>query len=365
MKKKWKLIFGIILAVAVVAIVIAQYSRGIDAETLEISPRTFVKAFEEEGIVVSQGERRVHAAYGGKILSLPVAEGQAVEVGELLISFDESELTFQIAQLEAQVKSLTAQYKLEKSQVSLEDLRKLYEAGAISSKEYEDAANRVNSEYYPGQIEALQAQLGLLRYQSGESKITAPAAGTVANLEVKPGMVAQPGQYLLTILPEGDYGAEVYVLTEDAAVLWSGMQVELIQDNKELDIIFPGEVEKIAPAAVEKTSALGLVEQRLKVSIQPQIPAGLTLRPGYALNVRFTIQERENALIVPKTALFPYESGDALWVAIDGKARIRAVKTGLENDREVIIEEGLTAGEKIILNPQLEGLKENAKVNSI
>lgn len=365
MKKKWKLIVGLFVACIVVLSIVFQYTRGIDAKTMEMAPRTFAKAFEEEGIVVAAAEYKVHAAYGGKILSLPAAEGQAVEAGELLVSFDESELNFQTAQLEAQIKSLTAQYELEKSQVSLEDLRKLYEAGAISRKEYEDAANRVNSEYYPGQIEALKAQLELLRYQAGESKITAPAAGTVANLEVKPGMVAQPGQYLLTLLPEGDYGVEVYVLTEDAAVISSGMQVELIQNNKEQDIVFPGEVEKIAPAAVEKTSALGLIEQRLKITVSPQIPAGLTLKPGYALDVSFTTQTRENALIVPKTALFPYASGDALWALADGKAVIRPVRTGVENDREVIIEEGLAAGEKIILNPQLEGLKEGVKVNSI
>lgn len=68
-------------------------------------------------------------------------------------------------------------------------------------------------------------------------------------------------------------------------------------------------------------------------------------------------------MIVPRTALFPYNSGDAVWVVRDGRARVQPVKTGFNNNRDVVIIEGLNEGDMVILNPQLEGLREGKKIN--
>lgn len=362
MKKKWKLILGLLIAIAAAVTVMLQYSQGIKASIMEIEPRTFSKAFEEEGLVISNEESNIYATYGGKIEDLPVKEGQSVKKGDLLVSFDVSEASFQISQLQAQIKSIKAQYELEKSKISLEKIEALYQAGAISQKEYEDAQNTVNSQYYPGQIEAVTAQINLLQYRINESKIYAPNEGIVSNLDLKQGMIVAAGSEIMTVLQKSDYKVEVYVLTEDAASILAGMKVELIQNNKEQDIVFAGDVEEIAPAAIEKTSALGLTEQRIKIVIKAETPQELVLRPGYALDVRFTTQKRDNCIIVPKTALFPYEGSDALWIVEDGLAKVQQVTTGLENDREIIIEQGLNTGDKVILSPQLEGLKEDAKI---
>ena len=66
-----------------------------------------------------------------------------------------------------------------------------------------------------------------------------------------------------------------------------------------------------------------------------------------------------------KRLLFPYGEGDALWVVRNGKAEVQAVETGFENDREVVITEGLQEGDLVVLNPQLEGLKEGKKITGI
>ncbi|PKM86235.1 MAG: hypothetical protein CVU87_12790 [Firmicutes bacterium HGW-Firmicutes-12] len=365
MKKKWKLILGLLIIVAIVAIVLQQYSQGIEAKTLEIQPRTFSKAFKEEGKVISNDEYKIYTANGGKVVELPISEGQLVEKGKLLLAFDNSELYFQLQQLQAQLKSIIAQYELEKSQISLDKMKELYEAGAISLKEYEDAWNTVNSQYYPGQIDALNAQIDMLQYKIEQSQVIAPIEGIVSGLDLKKGMIAMAGEHLMTIIQKNDYGVEVYVLTEDVANISSGMKVDLIQDNKGEDLIFAGEVEQIASSAIEKTSALGLIEQRIKVTIKLDEPQNSLLRPGYALDIQFTTETKEDCFIVPKTALFPYQESDALWVVREDKAEVQKVITSLENDREVVITQGLNAGDQVILNPQLEGLTEGIKINNI
>jgi len=365
MKTKAKLVVGLVL---VLAAVIGYFTFGpqqsLEAELLQVQPGTITQTFTEEGRVVAEQETPIFTVTGGKIIELPVENGQNVQKGDLLLSFDTTELNLQLQQIQGQLKSIQGQRDLELSQIDLDKMRQLYEIGAISQKEYETAVNTVNSSVYTGQIEALQAQIDTLQYKINDSIIYAPANGTVAQLQVKEGMYIPPGTPLMTVFQNDHYLVEVDVLTEDAVDIQPGMKVQLIQDNQKEDITFVGQVKKVAPMAEEKMSSLGLTEQRLKVTIDPAIPAGLHLKPGFALDVEFTLNEQKNVLVVPKTALFPYEDGEALWVVEKNIAQIRPVKTGFENKQDIVITEGLKAGDTILLDPQLEGLKEGVTIKA-
>ncbi|MBC7326389.1 MAG: efflux RND transporter periplasmic adaptor subunit, partial [Moorella sp. (in: Bacteria)] len=109
-------------------------------------------------------------------------------------------------------------------------------------------------------------------------------------------------------------------------------------------------------------SALGLVERRVKVTIQPEgnLPE---LRPGYTLDVEFSVLEQHDKLAVPKTCLFPYEDGEALWVVRDGRAQIQKIEKGMETDELIVIEQGLQPGDIVIKNPHLEGLEVGKRVS--
>lgn len=362
MKKKYKFILIGIVAIMLIVMFVIQGTKALEVKALQVKPRDIEKTFKEEGIVITAQDTPVFATVAGKIIEIPVREGQVVKAGDLLLALDTQPLVYQLEQLEGQLRSLQAQQQMEAANIALDKLQKLYEAGAISRKEYEDAKFKVESDFYPGQIAALNAQVKGMQYQIEQSNITAPQEGIVSQLDMKKGMVVATGTLLMNLFSEGSYQVETFVMTEDVARMSVGQEVELIQDNKTGDVLFKGSIESIAPSAVEKVSALGLKEQRVKVQIKPQIPEKLQLKPGFALDIRFTIDRQEGQLVVPKTAIFPYQEGDGVWVIDGGKAKVRAVKRGFENDKETSIVEGLKSGDTIILNPQLSGLKEGVKV---
>ncbi|MDD4570681.1 MAG: efflux RND transporter periplasmic adaptor subunit, partial [Tepidanaerobacteraceae bacterium] len=379
----------------------------------KVQPQTIASVFEEEGEIVPAVEHPVHSLLGGEIVQLPVEEGQQVKEKDLLTVVDTTELEFQLKQVEAQLKSLRGE-EAERHQKPLESrvksqkllveqamnnlraieddferMEKLYDEGAITVKDYENAKNmletaKINLEqqqealallyessdptggslqFYAGRAEALQSQIDLIKYQLEKSSIAAPTDGVVANLSVKKGDLISPGFRLMNIFQEGEYQIEVFIPAELAASVIEGMKVKMVQDRKGEDVIFQGEVEKIAPTAVERISALGLEEQRIKVTVKPELPQNLRFFPGTVLDVEFTTDKRENVLAVPKTTLFPHEKGEALWLVKDGKAKVQSVETGFENDSHVVITKGLAPGDLIILNPQLSGLKEGKKIN--
>ncbi len=362
MKKKWKIILGIAFGIVAIAMIAFQYTKPLEVDLLTVPNEEIAKTFREEGIVRAGEEAHIYSVYGGNVANIHVREGDNVEQGDSLITFNNQEIRYQIQSLQGQIRSYEAQKDLEELTVDIETMKLLYEAGAISQKEYEDAENSLNSDYYPAMISVIRAQIDQLNYQLSQGNNAAPATGTVTNLDIKEGMVVPPGSHLLTIFSDDTYVVETYVLTEDAPSIELGMTVDLIQDNKSGDILFSGTVDSIAPSAVEKVSTLGLVEQRLKVDIVPQMVPELELKPGYAVNVDFTIDKQENQLVVPKTVLFPYNDGDALWLVKDGKAVIQPVIKGFENDRDVAIIEGLQEGDLVILNHKMTGLKEGKRI---
>lgn len=386
MKKKWKIILTGIVAVMILAMILLESTKPLEVNLLKIQPRSIAKTFKEEGKVVAANESPIYTPSGGKIISLPFEEGQKVKKGDLLVAFDSQELSFQLTQAKAQLKSMESEQKIQRIQYeqAQQDLQtktlhfnrmeQLHQEGAISQNDYETAQNELNTaqntlqqqsdtlQYYTGQKEDLTAQINSTQYQVQQHQLSAPADGIIAELSAKEGMALEPGSRVMTLFQNDAYQIEVYVLTEDLTNLKPGMQLKLIQDNANNDILFSGTIEKIAPSAVEKQSTLGLIEQRIKVTVNPVIPETLTLRPGYAIDVQFTTHQEENRLVVPKTTLFPYKNGEALWVVRQGKAAIQPIQKGFENQQDVVIVEGLKAGDFVILNPQLEGLEEGQKI---
>ena len=247
-----------------------------------------------------------------------------------------------------------------------EGLKKAVQA-QIDALEYEgqqgSAGNTGTKQYYQGLIEASDTQIKQLEQQIANNSILSPIDGRISALNAKVGAMAFPQTPLMMLLGAVSYEVNAYLLTEDVLGVKEGMKVKLIQERREGDYEFDGVVKSIAPSAEEKVSALGLIERRIKVTVLPEgkIPE---LKPGYALDVRFTILQQENKLAVAKTTLFPYEDGEAVWVVRDGKAVIQKVKKGLKTDNLVVIEEGLSPGDQVIKNPELEGLDEGKRITA-
>ncbi len=365
MKKKWKFIIGGIIGVLVIAMTVLQVTKPIEAELLTIAKKDIDKTFKEEGIVRAEKEFHIQSVYGGKITGLPVREGDTVKAGAQLATFDNQELQFQIQSLQGQIRSIEAQKDLQELTIDIETKKILYEAGIISQKEYEAAESTISSDYYPALIAAVRAQISQLNYQSAQRNSTAPAAGVVANIMVREGMVVLPGTPLMEIISGDAFLVETYILTKDAARINNGMEVTLIHENKSGNIVFTGKVDRIAPTAIEKISALGLVEQRLKITIIPDKPSDLVLKPGYALTVEFTVDRQHDQFVVPKTSVFSYNNADTVWIVRDGKAVIRPIKRGFENDRDTAVIEGLAEGDLVILNPKITGLDAGKRIKAV
>ena len=400
MKKRLKWILWGVVVVALVGASVYSATRPLQAELLEVTPRTIEKKFTESGTVSATWQKDFFSLSGGKVLAVNVQEGDTVVAGELLLMLDTRDIDYQIARLEGELASLRGQerqalsgpresqtsrqpvieqlqIKLQSAEEEYERVAALYQADAVSKSALDEAERAVKElelllaqqeqlllgakEQFAGLESSLRAQIALLEYQRENAEILAPEKATVAAVHVKEGAVIAPGAPLLSLFRPGEYEVDVYLSAEDLVHVQPGMDVSIAYKGLGGEEAFRGKVKKIAQAAVERISSLGLVEQRVKVTVGLSGDVS-SLRPGYAMDVTFVTRREENCLVVPKTALFPYEDGSALWVVREGKAEIQCVEIGLETDDEVAITSGLAKGDLVIRNTRLDGLKPGVRI---
>lgn len=402
------------LAVLVLISVVVSNAQPLSAGVFALHPKDFTKGFTEEGKIFAAQEWPVFNPVEGKLQTLKVENGDKVKKDQVLFEMSTSDLNYQMDILKAQFQSLEGQrlqnYKspnnaqvaqqnlmiqqaekaAQNEELNLTRIKALYDAGSISLVQYEEAqtssekaknmleqqklglqliyeqskAPQGTDMYYNNQKNALQAQINQLQDKISKAKVAALQDGIVKDLTFKEGNVIPQGQQILSIFVNEGYKLESFVLASDALDIKLGSPVQIIQATSTGNKSLTGKVETVEPSAAERISPLGLKENRVKVTILLTESSPVVVL-GSSVDVKFTTLEVLGKLQIPKTALFPYQQGEAVWVVQQGKAKIRAVKKGQENDSQVIIEQGLADGDLILQDPNLTNLKEGKSIKAL
>lgn len=184
-----------------------------------------------------------------------------------------------------------------------------------------------------------------------EFELTAPVDGVILRRHVESARPVQAGEPLVEIGDPAQLEVEVDVLSADAVRLRENMRAELLRWGGEPAL--PGRVRRIEPGGFTKTSALGVEEQRVWtiVELTGEPEAWQRLGESYRVNARFVLDERENALRVPASAVFHHADGHAVF-RIDGRrARLTPVQTGLHGGGWAEILDGLDEGARVVVHP--------------
>lgn len=408
-KRRKTLIFSILLILALITAAISSF-MPLQGRVLTLHPKDFIKGFTEEGTIVAAQEFPLFSPMDGKLQSLLVHNGDRVKKDQVLFLMSTSDLNYQLESLNAQLTSLNGQrlqstpYNAQLAQQKLvidqaekdvqaqeENLTKqktLLQAGIISQAQYDEvqrntekAKNFLEQQkeglqllneqkagtgtemYYSGQQKALEIQINQVQDRINKAKVLAPQDGIIKDLSIKEGTFLPQSQQVMTLFQNQGYKVESYVLASEALDIKPGSTVEIIQDTSAGKKSLKGQVETIDPSAVERISPLGLKENRVKVTITLDGTTPIVL--GSSVNVKFTTLETPNKLMVPKTAVFPYQQGFAVWVIKNGQTKVQPVQKGLENDHDVIVEKGLSDGDTVLLDIDLKNLKEGKRIKAI
>src|SRR6516162_1035847 len=293
--------------------------------------------------VPSFNDVRSHDQLEAEILAADAAiQQQEAEVRRLEAALDFSRTEFQRAQTLSRTQTISAQaFDKAKFDVATN------EAALASAKAQVDVRRSLRASLAARLIDPTNAR-------STDSvccvRVLAPASGRVLKIIQDSEAVVLPGAPLVDIGDPLDLEVAADLLSTDAVQIAIGAPVRI--DGWGGPAI-KGKVVRIDPAGFLKVSALGIEEQRVRVTIDFADPPEAWSRLGhdYRVIVHVAIWSADDALTVPVSALFRKGDDWAVFAVEDGRARTALVKIGHRNNRVAEVLAGLAAGAEVVLHP--------------
>jgi RND family efflux transporter MFP subunit len=300
-----------------------------------------------DGTVEAVRQTVVAAQVPGAVVAIDVRAGDTVRAGQSLMRIDARSAELNAAAGDAQVAATRA--TLEVARRDLERQRQLFDKAYISRAALERA--EAQQAATQAQLDALIAQAGAARTQSGLHRVLAPYAGVVAEVPVALGDMAMPGRALLTLYDPA-------ALRVTAAVPQSVATRPPAAGT--VRIALPGATPEGAEVVPTRLAVLPTVDAATRtVQLRLDLPAGTAgTAPGGFARVRLPASAEpagsgRERLFVPLSVVVRRAEFAGLYV-IDPKGRplLRQVRLGPVAGDEVEVLAGLSAGDRVALDPQ-------------
>jgi len=371
----------LLLAIAIVAAITAAafWPETMVVEVVTATEGPMQITIDEEGETRVRERFVISAPVAGRITRIELEPGDEVRRGvtelvrmtpqeaPLLDPRTRTELSAAVeaaraAVGQAQAERGRAAASLSRARSALARQDSLADAGLIARDDLEAAQTAVTTadeaaraaEFAVSRAE-YELQLARARLQTpgggGASiQITAPIDGAVLKRLHESAAVVAAGEPLLEIGDPNQLEVVSDLLSTDAVRV--PPRAEVLIDRWGGDHPLQGRVRRVEPSGFMKISALGVEEQRVNVIIDlADAAAGHALGDGYRVEVRIIAWRAERVLKVPVGSLFRRGEGWALFIVIDGFARLQPVDLGERNDTEAQILGGVSAGQTVVLHP--------------
>ncbi len=293
-----------------------------------------------DGVVEAVRQTVVSAQVPGAVVALNVKAGDRVQAGQVLLRLDARAAEQAANAGAAQVRAARAAQ--EAATREFERQKQLFEKNYISRA----ALDRAEAQYKATQAEsaAQLANAGAARTQTDFHVVRAPYAGVVADVAVVLGDMAMPGRPLLTVYDPTALRVKVSVPQTVAA--------RLAGDVKPLAEI-PGVAAGIPPVRSQLLPTVDPATHTLELRLD--LPAGLAgATPGMFARAWLPgAAGGDDRLYVPASAVLRRAELTGVYVVNqDGKPLLRQVRLGRAEGEAVEVLSGVSAGERVALDPQ-------------
>lgn len=378
---------------------IGNRDNGVEVETANVSEMTIIETVSATGKIQPEVEVKISSEVSGEIIALPIKEGQVVKKGQLLVKINPDLYTSgynrtvsNLSGTKAALSQADASFK--EAKASYDRSKTLYDKGIISRSEWDKAiasfevavANK-QSAYY--QVKSADATVREAKDNLGRTTIYAPADGTVSMLNVELGervlgTQQMAGTEILRVANLNNMEVEVDVNENDIVKISVGDSAN-VEVDAYLKKEFKGIVTSISNSASTAVTADQVTNFKVKVRILKESYQDLLegkpetyspFRPGMTATVDIITKRKENVVGVPissivmkadTTATKKYEveeendenkvqpkndkKFECVFVKVGDKAKIRIVKTGIQDDSNIEVVSGLKKGDVVIVGP--------------
>ncbi len=340
--------------------------------TVERGPVSATVTNTRAGTVDACRRAGLSPASGGQIVSLPVAEGERIETGDLLLELwnEDVKAELTLAERDARAARSRAREACIVADVAKRDAERLVrlQADRLASEEAADQA-RGRAESTAAACSAAEdaarvadARIDVTRARLERTQLHAPFAGVIAEINGELGEFVTPSPVGIPTPPTVDLidASCLYISAPidevDAPRVRAGLPARISLDAFP-DLTFPGHVRRVAPYVLDQERQARTVE----IEAEFDDPEKAGLLAGYSADVEVVLEERADVLRLPTSVILP---DDTVFVFDEAAGTIasRAVETGIANWEFTEIVSGLAAGDRVVSSIDREGVVDGAVV---
>lgn len=297
-----------------------------------------------DGVVEAVRQTVIAAQVPGAIVLLQVKPGDSVKAGQVLARIDSHAADQNALAGDATVRAARA--SLDVASKDFERQKQLYDKNYISQAALERAEAQFKATQ--AQVAAQLAQAGAAHVAAGFHTVRAPYAGVVSEVPVSLGDMALPGRPLLTLYDPS--ALRVTAAVPQASAAPGATELARL----ELPAL-PAAQQWVKPLRVTALPAADSATHTVQVRFD--LPATPGLVPGMFARAWIPSQGATDARVyVPARAIVRRAELSAVYVInTEGRALLRQVRLGRTTGERVEILSGLSAGERVALDPQTAG----------
>jgi HlyD family secretion protein len=386
--------------------VIGKKDKGTEVEIATVNEITVVETVSATGKIQPEIEVKISSEVSGEIIALPVKEGQVVKKGDLLVKINPDLYTSgynrtlsNLSGTKAGLSQADASFKEAKS--NYDRSKTLFDKGIISKSDwdkaiasFEVAKASKESAYY--NVQSASATVNEAKDNLGRTTIYAPADGTISMLNVELGervlgTQQMTGTEILRVANLNNMEVEVDVNENDIVKINVGDSAK-VEVDAYLKKEFKGIVTSISNSASTALTADQVTNFKVKIRILKESYMDLLegkpvtyspFRPGMTATVDIITTRKENVIGVPISSIVVKSDTTAtskivvedsnkentiapksdkkfecVFVKVGGKAKIRIIKTGIQDDTNIEVISGLKKGDVVIIGPYTTVTKE-------
>ncbi|MCH6255516.1 efflux RND transporter periplasmic adaptor subunit [Puniceicoccaceae bacterium K14] len=337
-----------------------------EAVVVKVERTDAVKSVSGTVRVLTGKTMQLRSAESGRVIETKVDVGRAVQEGEMLAQLDTEDVDLEIekAQIDLdaakKLAALGSQHKhsLAAKKEDLEDLERMLELGSaslssVNAKKRDVKLTEENIERESANVEksiqGLENFIRVLERRKEKMRIESPISGVVSEVYAFKGDLLEAGNPIALVISD-DRVVEVRISEENFTGIAEGQRVRvkfLGYGSSE----FNGAVSKVLPVADPDT-------QRYAVHVDLSVEDNL-LFPGLTGEANIVVDQRENALVLPATAV----RGSYVFTVKDGIVEVVEVKKGYENMVSVEILSGVEEGTHVIVE-DLDAFRDGDRVKT-
>lgn len=297
---------------------------------------------EFNGHIEAIGDVELRPRVSGYIDSVEYVEGQEVKQGDVLFVIDDRSYRAELSRASADLARARTQVELTRSEEARAKV--LSDQKAISTEMWEE--RRAAYERAVADVQAAEAAVEQARLNLEWTRVVAPVAGRVGRALITPGNLVTPGDVLATLVTMD----EVYVHFDvDEATFLRFV-------NAQRDGALPARIGLTGEHGFPHEASVDFIDNRVSrrtgtIGLRAVLDnAERRFTPGLFARVQLPISDSFDALLIHDRSVLTDQDRKYVYIVdADGNVQRRDVQLGGTADGLRIVQEGLAAGDRVVV----------------